>query len=110
MRERGLHIDHMTIYRWVQCYAPELEKRCRPALKATNDSWRVDETYIKVKKVWMSLYRAVDAQGNTLEFLLNPTRDASLGQTFLRESSCCVPYLYVSSPLKNTCTRGTQAT
>jgi IS6 family transposase len=96
MAERGLHIDHTTIYRWVQCYAPELEKRCRPALKATNDSWRVDETYIKVKKVWMYLYRAVDSQGNTLEFLLSPTRDASLGQTFLRESSCCVPYLYTS--------------
>ena len=44
MRERGLHSDHTTIYRWVQHYAPELEKRCRPHLKATNDSWRVDET------------------------------------------------------------------
>ena len=79
MLGRGLRIDHTTIYRWVQCYAPELEKRCRPHLKATNDSWRVDETYIKVKKVWMYLYRAVDSQGNTLEFLLSPTRDASLG-------------------------------
>ena len=53
MRERGLQVDHTTIYRWVQRYAPELEKRSRPHLKATNDSWRVDETYIKVKKVWM---------------------------------------------------------
>jgi hypothetical protein len=50
MLERGLHVDHTTIYRWVQRYAPELEKRCRPHLKATNDSWRVDETYVKVKK------------------------------------------------------------
>jgi hypothetical protein len=48
MREWGLHVDHTTIFRWVQCYAPELEKRCRPHLKATNDSWRVDETYIKI--------------------------------------------------------------
>ena len=47
MRERGLQVDHTTIYRWVQHYAPELEKRSRPHLKATNDSWRVDETYIK---------------------------------------------------------------
>ena len=46
MRERGLQVDHTTIYRWVQRYAPELEKRCRPHLKATNDSWRVDETYV----------------------------------------------------------------
>src|SRR5213078_3146171 len=76
MRERGLHIDHTTIYRWVQCYAPELEKCCRSHLKATPDSWRVDETYVKVKKVWMYLYRAVDSQGNTLEFLLSPGRDA----------------------------------
>ena len=79
MLERGLHIDRTTIYRWVQHYAPELEKRCRPHLKATIDSWRVDETYIKVKKVWRYLYRAVDSQGNTLEFLLTSTRDASLG-------------------------------
>jgi len=47
MLERGLHVDHTTIYRWVQHYAPELEKRCRPHLKACNDSWKVDETYIK---------------------------------------------------------------
>jgi IS6 family transposase len=75
MLERGFHIDHTTICRWVQCYAPELDQRCRPHLKVTNDSWRVDETYIKAKKVWMYLYRAVDAQGNTLEFLLSPRRD-----------------------------------
>ncbi|GHO63382.1 IS6 family transposase [Ktedonobacter sp. SOSP1-52] len=76
MVERRRCVDHTTIYRWVQRYAPELEKRCRPHLKACNDSWRVDETYIKVKKIWMYLYRAVDSGGNTLEFLLSPTRDA----------------------------------
>ena len=70
MIERGLHVDHTTIYRWVQHYAPELEKRCRPHLNATNDSWRIDETYVKVKKVWMYLYWTVDSQGKTLEFLL----------------------------------------
>jgi transposase-like protein len=69
MRERGLPIDHTTIYRWVQRYAPEREKRCRPHLKTCNDSWRVDETYIKVKNVWTYLSRAVDSEGNTLEFL-----------------------------------------
>ncbi len=66
MVERGLEVDHTTIYRWVQRYAPELEKRCRPHLKLTNDSWRVDETYIKVKGEWRYLYRAVDSAGNTL--------------------------------------------
>jgi len=55
MAERRLSVDHSTIYRWVQHSAPEIEKRCRPHLKACNDSWRVDETYIKVKKAWMYL-------------------------------------------------------
>jgi transposase, IS6 family len=70
----------------VQCYAPELEKRCRSHLKATADSWRVDETYVKVKKVWMYLYRAVDSQGNTLEFLLGPTRDAQAAKRFFSKA------------------------
>jgi IS6 family transposase len=83
MRERGWSIDHTTIYRRVQRYAPELETRCRSHLKATNDLWRVDETYIKVKKVWMYLYRAVDPEGNTLEFLLSPRRDGEAAKGFL---------------------------
>ena len=95
MRERGLHVDHTTIYRWVQHYAPELDKRCRPHLKACNDSWKVDETYIKVKKVWMYLYRAIDSQGNTLEFLLSATRDAEAAKRFfvkaLHSSACSAP-------------------
>lgn len=66
----------------VQQYAPELERRCRPHLKPTTDSWRVDETYIKVKKKWMYLYRAVDSQGNTLEFFFSPTRDAQAAKCF----------------------------
>ncbi|HZU03779.1 MAG TPA: IS6 family transposase [Ktedonobacteraceae bacterium] len=82
LRERGLHIDHTTIYSWAQHYAPELEKRCRPHLKACNDSWKVDETYIKVRKTLMYLYRAVDSEGNTLEFLLSPTREAEAAKRF----------------------------
>src|SRR5438045_2118145 len=65
MLERGLQVDHTTIFRWVQTYAPELEKRGPPHLKACNDSWRVDETSIKVKKEWMYLYRAVDSTSGT---------------------------------------------
>ena len=95
MLERGLQVDHTTIYRWVQHYAPELEKRCRPHLKACNDSWRVDETYIKVRKSWMYLYRAVDSEGNTLEFLLSPTRDAEAAKRFflkaLHSTVCSAP-------------------
>jgi len=82
MLERGLHVDHTTIYRWVQRYAPELDKRCRPHLKAFTDSWKVDETYIKVRKTWMYLYRAVDSQSHTLEFLLSATRDAEAAKRF----------------------------
>src|SRR5690242_2989176 len=80
--ERGLHVAHTTIYRWVQQFAPELEKRCRPHLKTTTDSWRVDETYIKVKGVWVYLYRAVDSHGNTLEFLLSERQDAQAAKRF----------------------------
>ncbi|GHO51465.1 IS6 family transposase [Ktedonospora formicarum] len=82
MLERGVHVDYTTIYRWVQQYAPELERRCRPHLLSTTDSWRVDETYIKVKKVWMYLYRAVDSAGNTLDFWLSSRRDGEAAKRF----------------------------
>jgi transposase-like protein len=86
MAERGLRVDHTTIYRWVQQYAPELAKRCQPHLKQTNDSWRVDETYIKVKGEWLYLYRAVDSAGNTLEFMLSNNRDTLAAKRFFRKA------------------------
>src|SRR5438067_931284 len=82
MRERGLSVDHSTISRWMQCYAPQIDTRSRPHLKACNDSWKVDETSIKIRKTWIDLYRAVDPDGNTLEFLLSPTRDAEAAKRF----------------------------
>lgn len=69
--------------RWGHEYASQLEKRIRPQLKQTNDSWRVDETYIKVNGSWMYLYRAVDSSGNTIEFLLSKTRDQKAAKRFL---------------------------
>ena len=84
LRERGVWVDHTTVFRWVQRYAPALEKRCRPLLKATHDSYRVDETYIKIKKQWYDLYRAVDSEGNTIEFRLSATRDAEAADRFFR--------------------------
>jgi IS6 family transposase len=95
MAERGLCVDHTTIYRWVQHYAPELEKRCRPHLKTCNDSWKGDETSIKIKKVWMYLYRAVDSQGNTIEFLLSSTRDAEAATRFFCKA---LPIVVDASP------------
>jgi transposase-like protein len=66
--ERGLRADHTTIWRWVQRYAPELNRRCRRELKPTNGSWRVDETYICQGGSWRYLYRAVDSAGATIDF------------------------------------------
>lgn len=86
MLERGLSVDHTTIYRWVQHYAPLLEKKCRAKLKPTNDSWRVDETYIKIKGQWMYLYRAVDSDGNTVEFMLSPIRNGQAAKRFFHKA------------------------
>ena len=85
MSERGLSVVHTTIYRWVQRFAPELEKRMRPHVKQSNDSWRVDETYVKVRGQWMYLYRAVDSKGQTLDFLLNQTRSKRAARLFFRK-------------------------
>jgi transposase-like protein len=82
MSERGMSVDHTTIYRWVQRYAPEIDKRSRRYLKPSTDSWRVDETYIKVRGKWLYLYRAVDSSGQTLEFMLNETRSGRAAKRF----------------------------
>jgi hypothetical protein len=80
--DRGVEVDHTTIFSWIQAYAVELEKRIRPHLRMSNGSWRVDETYVKVKGRWMYLYRAVDSRGQTIDFLLSAKRDAVLPQGF----------------------------
>ncbi|MCY8234184.1 IS6 family transposase [Priestia endophytica] len=95
MEERGLSIAHTTIMRWVHQYGPELDKRIRRYLKKTNDSWRVDETYIKVKGQWVYLYRAVDSEGNTIDFYLSQTRDHKTAKRFFRKA---LRSLHVSKP------------
>jgi IS6 family transposase len=67
MKERGLDVDHSTVFRWVQRYAPEINKCIRPHLKMSGTSYRVDETYIKVGKSCKYLYRAIDKEGHTIE-------------------------------------------
>ena len=86
MRERGLCVDHTTIYRWVQRYAPEIDRRCRPFLRRTNDSYRIDETYVRVGGAWKYLYRGVDSNGETLDFLLRATRDREAAIAFFRKT------------------------
>jgi hypothetical protein len=81
MAERNLNVDHVTIWRWVQRYAPELNRRCRPELRRTNGSWRVDETYLRVAGKWTYLYRAVDSSGATIDFLLSSRRNAAAART-----------------------------
>jgi len=83
MAERGLSVDHVTIWRWVQRYAPLLNPRIRRELRRPNGSWTVDETYVRVAGSWAYLYRAVDSAGETIEFMLSPKRDLSAAKLFL---------------------------
>jgi IS6 family transposase len=85
MKERGLDMAHTTIMRWVHEFGPELDKRIRPYLKPTNDSFRTDETYIKVKGQWKYLYRAVDSNGNTIDFMLSENRDTPAAKRFFKK-------------------------
>jgi len=90
MAERGVDLAHTTILRWVQCYVPEFEKKWNRYAWPVGSSWRVDETYIKGKKDWKYLYRAVDKQGYTVDFFLSEHRDIeSARQFFTRAIKRC---------------------
>lgn len=84
--ERGITVDHTTIYRWVQKITPHLEKVIRRHKKSTGKSWRMDETYIKVQGAWNYLYRAVDKEGNTIDFYLSHNRDAISAKNFFHKA------------------------
>ena len=86
MAERGINVDHTTIMRWVHQYSPEMEKRIRRQLRPTNDSWRVDETYIKVKGEWKYFYRAVDSTGDTIDFMLSAKRNRKAAKRFFKNA------------------------
>jgi len=86
LQERGLAADHTTVWRWVQRYGPELQQRLRRHLKSTNKSWRVDETYIRVKGHWCYLYRAIDSAGSSIDFLLSARRDAHAAKQLFRKA------------------------
>jgi transposase-like protein len=87
MTERGVPVDHSTAYRWVQRYAPEIEKRLRwQWRRPRSSSWRIDETYVKVGGKWAYLYRAVDKHGDTIDFYLSSTRNAKAAKRFLSKA------------------------
>ncbi len=85
MRERGLSVAHVTIFRWVQRYAPEINRRRRPHLKMSGTSDRLDETYVRVGTEWKYLYRAVDSAGDTIEFMLSAKRDVPATKRFFKK-------------------------
>ena len=86
MGERGVAVDHSTLNRWVIKYAPEIEKQFRRHQRPVGRSWRLDETYVKIKGKWAYLYRAVDTEGHTIDFLLTPTRDRDAAAAFLHKA------------------------
>jgi len=86
MDERGIELAHTTILRWVQRCIPEFEKRWNHYARSVGGSWRCDETYIKVKGRWTYLYRAVDKQGQTVDFLLSAKRDVAAAKRFFQKA------------------------
>jgi transposase, IS6 family len=86
MEERGVAVDPCTIFRWVQRYAPEIEKRIRLYQGPRSGSWRVDETYVRVGGKWKYLFRAVDKHGQLIAFMLSDRRNANAAYRFLRKA------------------------
>ena len=97
MNDRGIKIDHTSIYRWVQEYSPKLVKNFNKRKRPVSKSWRMDETYIKVRGKWRYLYRAVDKQGKTVDFMhssrrIVPERVLNMGKTVFISLKGTKPY------------------
>ena len=86
MEERGVSVDHATINRWVLKYSPQLEAAFHHHQRPVGMSWRMDETYIRIKGEWRYLYRAVDKHGQTIDFLLTEHRDQEAALRFLKKA------------------------
>ena len=101
----GVEVDHVSLYRWVQRFAPELEKRMRRHLRPYRGPWHVDETYVRVDGQWRYLYRAVDGTGQTIDFRLSAKRDKKAARRFLRRAlareNTCNPRTVVTDRLES---------
>jgi transposase, IS6 family len=86
MAERGLSVDHTTIWRWTQKYGPEVYRRLRGEVKRKSPTWHIDETFVRIAGQWMYLFRAVDGTGQTVDFYLSATRDREAAKIFLRRA------------------------
>ena len=82
LAERGITVDHVTIYRWVQRFTPELIDAARPSRHVAGDRWFVDETYLKLAGRWVYLYRAIDQYGQVIDVLASPKRDLAATRRF----------------------------
>ena len=86
LAERGVEVDHVTIYRWVQRFTPLLAEAARPCRHAVGDRWQVDETYLKVAGLWRYVYRAIDQFGQVIDVLVSRRRDANAARRFFKRA------------------------
>ena len=82
LAERGIDVDHVTVYRWVQCFTPLLADAARPCRHSVGDHWFVDETYVKIAGVWRYVYRAVDQHGHIIDVFISPRHDTAAARRF----------------------------
>jgi len=87
LAERGVEVDHVTVYRWVVRFTPALADAARPCRHAVGTRWQVDETYTKVAGQWRYVYRAIDQQGQVIDVLVSPRRDATAARRFFHKPS-----------------------
>ena len=97
LAERGIEVDHVTVYRWVQTFTPEFIDAARSARHATGDRWFIDETYVKVAGRWLYLYRAIDQHGQVIDVLVSQRRDAQAARAFFTRA-----LTYGTSPVEVT--------
>ena len=86
LTERGVQVDHTTIYRWVLRFTPLLAEAARPCRHAVGDRWQVDETYVKVAGQWRYVYRAIDQTGQVIDVFVSPRRDAPAARRFFERA------------------------